>query len=144
MREESERLSHDYAILSQKLLQLAPQAGLYESLIPGLSFARRDDPERRENVLFPPCVGIVVQGSKQATIGTKELCYRRGQYILCCVDMPSAFIVSGSSEEPYLTVSFRLDFPLLAEIFRELDSHYINKAIVFTLYEWCIHTDLTS
>ncbi len=129
MREESERLSHDYAILSQKLLQLAPQAGLYESLIPGLSFARRDDPERRENVLFPPCVGIVVQGSKQATIGTKELCYRRGQYILCCVDMPSAFIVSGSSEEPYLTVSFRLDFPLLAEIFRELDSHYINKAM---------------
>ena len=122
MSEVSDRLSHDYAILSQKLLRQTPKAGLYESDLAGLSFARRDDPERRENVLYPPCVGIVVQGSKQAVLGTREVCYQRGQYILCCVDMPSSFSVSCSADRPYLTAVLRLDFPLLVEIFRELDA----------------------
>lgn len=122
MSYECKRLSLEYEILAQKLLRLAPKAGLYESPIAGLGYARRDDPERCENVLFPPCMGLVVQGSKDAVVGSEKLRYAQGQYILCCVDMPSSFTVSGTKDNPFLTVSFRLDFDLLADIFRELDA----------------------
>lgn len=122
MREESERLEHDYAILVQKLLHLAPQTGRYDSCIPGVNYARREEMELRENVLYPPCAGIVVQGSKNAVIGLDEYSYGRGQLLLCCVDMPSSFQVVGTPEEPFLIISLRLDPVLLSEIFSEMDA----------------------
>ena len=129
MREESERLDHDYAIMTQHLLRLAPQAGLYESCIPGVSYSRRERSEHRESVLYPPCIGVVVQGQKRAVIGLDENCYGRGEFLLCCVDMPSSFQITGTPEEPFLTVSLRLDPVLLSEIFSEMDAVQCEKSV---------------
>ena len=84
-------------------------------------FVRREDPARRENLFFPPCVAIVVQGCKSASIGADEYIYKKGQYLLCCVDMPSSFQVDATPQSPHLTVSLQLDTALFREIFQEMD-----------------------
>ena len=122
MSHENAQLSHDYGFLTQELLRLAPHAGKHPSSIPGLTFVRREDPARRESVFFSPSIGIVVQGCKNASIGADEYSYQKGQYLLCCVDMPSSFIVDASPQSPLLTVSLQLDLTLFEEIFREMDA----------------------
>lgn len=60
----SGQLSQDYERLTDEISRLAPHSGISFSAVPGLRFIRREDPSRKENVLFPPSICLVAQGVK--------------------------------------------------------------------------------
>ena len=133
MCDSSEQLSHEYDLLSHEIFRLAHRVGISFSDVPGLRFIRRDDPSRQESILFPPCVCLAAQGVKQASIGTEPYEYGRGQFLLSCVEMPSAVRISVEEGKPYLAMVMELDIPLLAQLFEELDGE--NAASMLSSFE---------
>lgn len=121
MRDLCGQMNQDYELLAYEISRRTPSTGISFSSVPGLRFIRRDDPERRESVLFPPSVCLVAQGQKQASIGAEPYEYGRGDFLLSCVDMPSAMRVSVDEGKPYLAMLIELDIPLLAQLFDEID-----------------------
>ena len=121
MRDLGEQLKQDYELLTQEISQRTPYTGISFSAVPGLRFIRRDDPARQANVLFPPSVCLVAQGQKQASIGAEPYEYGRGEFLLSCVEMPSAMRVSVDEGKPYLAMVIELDIPILARLFDEID-----------------------
>ena len=61
----------------------------------------------------------MAQGQKQASIGAEPYEYGRGEFLLSCVEMPSAMRVSVDEGKPYLAMVIELDIPLLARLFDE-------------------------
>lgn len=121
MCDSSGQKDREYELLTHEILRHAPRTGISFSAVPGLRFIRREDPSRQENVLFPPCVCITTQGQKRAAIGTEEYEYGRGQFLLSCVEMPSAMRVKVEDGKPYLAMVAELDIPLLFQLFEEMD-----------------------
>ena len=121
MRDLCGQLNQDYELLAHEISRRTPCTGISFSSVPGLRFIRRDDPARRESVLFPPSVCLVAQGQKQASIGAEPYEYGRGDFLLSCVDMPSAMRVNVDDGKPYLAIIIELDIPLLAQLFDEID-----------------------
>ena len=121
MSDLCEQLKLDYELLTHEIFRHTPNTGISFSAVPGLRFIRREDPSRQENVLFPPSVCLVAQGQKQASIGTEPYEYGRGNFLLSCVEMPSAMRVNVDEGKPYLAMIIELDIPLLARLFDEID-----------------------
>lgn len=107
--------------LQTKLLRIAPKAGMYNSLTPGLAFSRRHEPTETQRCFYRPMVIIILQGKKQIIVGMEELIFQEGDCIVASVDIPmSGRILEASSTKPFLALILELDVRLIVQLLSEM------------------------
>lgn len=90
--------------------QFAPGDGLHDTAIPALQLIRASAPAHRLPAVYEPGVVVVIQGRKQATLGSEVLVYDPLNYLVISVTMlPQGQIIEATPDEPYLCVRVNID-----------------------------------
>lgn len=97
--------------------------GVHRTALPGLALIRGNNETRLQHQFYEPALIVVVQGSKETTLGDRRFAYRAGQYLVMSVGLPvQASITNASDEHPYLAVALTIDFGVVNDLIRELGS----------------------
>lgn len=108
---------HDMVDLA---LRLAPHEGHHATGVPGLTLIRADQPGQRLPALYEPGLVLVLQGRKQATLGSQVLSYDPLHALVVSVTMlPQAQITDASPARPYLCLRLGVDSHELAALLLE-------------------------
>lgn len=92
-------------------------SGLGISPIPGLMTVRAFAPSGLLHAIARPIVCLVVQGSKNVTMGTTSVDFSAGESLLITADVPIVSQVTQASlAAPYLSLVLELDPALIAEL----------------------------
>ncbi len=98
------------ALICDRLVELLPVQQRDANSLPDVAITRYDCNSPPENCLYYPMIALVAQGCKRAFYGEEEVVYGKGEYIALCSDMPGRFhVVDASPEQPFLSISLRLD-----------------------------------
>jgi AraC-like DNA-binding protein len=120
-----------YARLADRVLRDLPEAGDHHTLVPGLSFYRRDDFCPPASTLYEPSLSLVVQGRKRVVLGSRTYEYGAGHFMLTAVDLPTiAQVLDGSEAYPFLSIMLKLDVATVKEVGGEIDLHGVRAGSV--------------
>lgn len=108
--------------LKQKLKELMPKPTILKVNLSGLTMARLEQPTSPHNSIYKPLALLILQGTKHSVLGSEEIIFGRGQYIITNIDIPSCCYVSEASpEKPYLALYIELDANIIAELLHEIN-----------------------
>lgn len=109
------------SMLRDFLLAHTARVGIFDTIIEGLSFARKDEVYHSSKCFSRPMATLIVQGEKRITLGTRELNIYAGQCLVTCVDTPSSSIIlNATPQTPFLCLSFLLDRKILTDLLLEM------------------------
>ncbi|GGF78574.1 AraC family transcriptional regulator [Azorhizobium oxalatiphilum] len=99
----------------------ADAAGLAQTPVPGLTTIRATTPTGLAHGIPCPLVCLILQGTKQVTLGIETFTFNAGESLLITADVPTVSqITRASPEEPYLSLVLDLDVGLIAELTCEM------------------------
>lgn len=108
--------------LAQAVGRFARTDGDHTTAIPALTLHRRKTLTEPMHCIYGLGLGVVAQGTKQATIGEKVVNYGAGQSLLTTIDQPVlARITQANMQEPYLGLMLTLDARSIMQIASELE-----------------------
>ncbi len=118
---EMSRLEQTNALLKERMLKWLPEQGRITTIIEGLMLSRSDEISPVQSCFYQPTIAIVAQGAKRSKIGNKEYRYGEHHCMVVGVDMPGVFhITKASLEEPFLSISIKLDKYIITQLLAEL------------------------
>lgn len=95
----------------------ADPAGLARTPVPGLTTIRSTAPSGLVYAISRPLVCLVLQGSKQVTMGTETFAFDAGDSLLITADVPTVSqITRASVAAPYLSLVLDLDAVVIADL----------------------------
>jgi len=98
-------------------------AGMVQSPVPGLLTVRATEPSGLMHAISRPMVCLVVQGSKQVTMGTRTFAFSAGDSLLITADVPTVNQITGASvAAPYLSLVLELDPAVIADLVTQMES----------------------
>ncbi|MDX3905838.1 MAG: AraC family transcriptional regulator [Pigmentiphaga sp.] len=99
----------------------AGSTGVAQTPIPGLTVIRSTHPSGLEYAISRPLACLVLQGSKEVTMGAKTFAFSAGDSLLITADVPTVSqITHASAAEPYVSLVLDLDHALIAELSMEM------------------------
>ena len=105
------------AALKDILMRHLPAPEIRPSPIDGLVLVRREDPPASDRCFEKPLTAIIVQGGKRSLIGSQEFVFRRGQFLVSGIDMPSSSSFFDTAPgQPFLSLFFYLDRQILTDL----------------------------
>ena len=91
--------------------------GLAQTPIPGLTTVRATAPSGLVHAISRPLVCLVLQGSKQVTVGARSFAFGAGDSLLITADVPTVSqITRASIAAPYFSLVLELDPAVIAEL----------------------------
>ncbi|EJL78475.1 DNA-binding domain-containing protein, AraC-type [Polaromonas sp. CF318] len=100
----------------------ADKAGLAQTAIPGLSLVRATSPSGLVHAISQPLVCLLLQGSKQVTLGTQTFVFSAGDSLLITADVPTVNqITRASLAKPYLSLVLELDLAVIADLVLQME-----------------------
>jgi AraC-like DNA-binding protein len=110
-------------------LDRRPDSGpLYASAIEAMSFMRTEDLLGPTHLIYKPSLCIVLQGAKQAMIGSEVFPFSAGRYLAVSVDLPVlGQLTRASAAEPYIAMMLDLDADLLLTVVAEIGERPKSK-----------------
>lgn len=124
--------------------------GLRSTAIPNLTLFRATVPEMPINRLpapeeVDPCLCVVVQGSKQATLGTRPIMYEPHHYLVISVDLPATnILVHATPAKPFLGLRLKLDSEVLSEMLLIVEAEDARQIPGWCMKPGLLSHDLTS
>ena len=101
----------------------ADPTGLARTPIPGLAAIRATAPSGLLHEISRPLVCLVLQGSKQVTMGTQTFAFGAGDSLLIAADVPTVSqITQASAAAPYLSFVLELDAAVIANLATEMQA----------------------
>lgn len=95
----------------------APREGANPTAIEGVSIYRRSAPAGPVSAVYQRSIFLVLQGRKQALVGSDVFVYDPDRYLVTSVPLPvSSQILVASPEAPLLSVSIDFDLAAVREI----------------------------
>lgn len=95
----------------------AGATGLAQTPVPGLAVVRATRPSGLDYAISRPLICLVLQGSKQVTLGKETFAFSAGDSLLITADVPTVSqITRASTSEPYYSLVLDLDLPAIAEL----------------------------
>jgi len=95
--------------------------GLARTPIPGLFAIRQTTKSELRHAIYRPLVCLVVQGTKQISLGDQSFTHNAGATLLITADVPTVSqIARASLAEPYLSLAMYLDPAIIAELSVEM------------------------
>jgi AraC-like DNA-binding protein len=114
---ENPKFESALAALAASVGRWTEQGDRRETLIPGLSFFRREQPTPPISGMYVPGICLAVQGAKRVLIGKEAYVYGARRYLITSVDIPSfAQIIRASPQEPYLGLRLRFDLHEISQL----------------------------
>ena len=99
----------------------ADPAGLAQTPVPGLTTIRSCSPSGLVHAISRPLVCLVLQGSKQVTMGAQTFAFNAGDSLLITADVPTVSqITQASAAEPYLSLVLDLEPRVVADLTVEM------------------------
>lgn len=118
---ETVRLEQTNAYLKEKMLQWLPEQNRISTPIEGLMLSRQDSVSHAESCFYQPMIAIVVQGFKRSMLTNAEYNYGAKHCMVVSLDMPGVYhITEASPEEPFLSISIKLDKYIISQLLTEL------------------------
>lgn len=95
----------------------ADPAGIAHTPIAGLTTIRSATPSGLVHAISRPLVCLVLQGTKQVTMGARSFTFGAGDSLLITADVPIVSqITRASADEPYMSLVLDLDLALIADL----------------------------
>jgi len=95
--------------------------GLARTPIQGLTVIRQTTKGELQYAIFRPLVCLVVQGTKQISVGNQSFTHNAGATLLITADVPTVSqIARASLVEPYLSLALYLDPTVIGELWVEM------------------------
>jgi AraC-like DNA-binding protein len=99
----------------------ADPSGVARTPIPGLATIRATRPSGLDYAISRPLVALVLQGTKDVTIGPETVTVRAGDSLLITADVPTVSqITRASIRDPYFSLVLDLDPAITAELMVEM------------------------
>lgn len=93
--------------------------GVLHTAIDSLFLGRRTVPSQPLHMEQWPCFALVIQGAKSVGVGSEELHYGVGDYLLVSLDLPVVSrVTKATAKAPYLGLGMAIDSTKLAEVLR--------------------------
>ena len=103
-------------------MRFAPHDGEFSTSIGNLHVSRRSKPSDPLHSSYRPCFAFVLQGAKSLQLGTEQISYGTGDYLLTSLDLPVAWRVTEASPEvPHLCLGLAIDSEKLLELLSRID-----------------------
>lgn len=91
--------------------------GVVQTAIPGLTTVRATAPTGLVHAISQPMVCLLLQGSKQVTLGTQPFAFTAGESLLITADVPTVNQVTRASVvTPYISLVLELDLAVVADL----------------------------
>lgn len=117
------------SVLKEKMLRWLSEQSRLETAVPGLALSRYDEETSAAKCFYYPIAALVVQGFKRSMIGSQEANYGERHCMVVGVDMPGVFhITHASPQEPFLSLSIRLDRHIITQLITEVPSIVTSQA----------------
>jgi len=85
--------------------------------IEGVLVSRFVSPTEPITTVMRPVYSVIMQGMKEAMIGSEMVRYRAGESLIAGVDLPvTSRILEASSDVPYLSISIEIDRAILLDL----------------------------
>ncbi|MFV3128152.1 AraC family transcriptional regulator N-terminal domain-containing protein [Niveispirillum sp. KHB5.9] len=95
----------------------ADQTGIARTPVAGLTTIRSTTPSGLVHAVQHPIVCLVLQGTKQVTMGARTFGFGAGDSLLITADVPIVSqITTASAETPYMSLVLDLDLAIIAEL----------------------------
>ncbi|EJE49551.1 DNA-binding domain-containing protein, AraC-type [Acidovorax sp. CF316] len=95
----------------------ARQPGVQPTPIPGMTLVRATEPSGLLHAISHPLICLVLQGSKQVTMGPQTFEFTAGESLLITADVPTVSqITRASAAAPYLSIALELNLPVIADL----------------------------
>ncbi|OPA86533.1 AraC family transcriptional regulator [Pseudomonas fluorescens] len=95
----------------------ADATGVAQTPVPGLTTIRSTAPSGLIHSMPNPLICLVLQGTKQVTLGTETFTFQAGDSLLITADVPTVSqITQASPEAPYLSIVLDLAPEVIAEL----------------------------
>jgi len=105
------------AELSDLVARHALHEGATATGIAGVHVFRADEASPVRCAIYNPCVIIVAQGKKSASLGDERFVYSPARYLVLPVALPvDAQIIDASPDRPFLSFAIEIDAPALEDI----------------------------
>lgn len=99
----------------------ADEHGIARTPVPNLALVRSTATTDLVHAIYQPLVCLLVQGSKQVTIGSQSLTFSAGDSLLVTADLPVVSQVTRASvAAPYLSLVFELDLAIVTALMMEM------------------------
>ncbi len=103
--------------LARYTAQLGQQEGVYVTPVPGVYLTRISQPQQAGKRRWRACLAIVVQGSKEITVGQDIYQGTISDYTFTPVDLPViSRVMDATPEKPFLALLIDLDPNVLSEV----------------------------
>lgn len=101
----------------------ADPAGIAQTPIPGLTVIRSFTPTGLVHAVSQPLVCLVLQGTKQVTMGSQCFTFNAGDSLLITADVPTVSQITCATEAaPYLSLVVDLDPALIADLIMQISA----------------------
>lgn len=108
--------------------------GIARAPIAGVNLVRTTSIGELQYGIQRPLICLVVQGTKEVTIGSRTLAFSGGDSMLITADVPTVSQISRASRvAPYLSFALYLDPALIAELSTEMKAVPVDDAAPLTL-----------
>lgn len=97
--------------------------GLARTPVPGLTTIRSTSPSGLLYAIARPLVCLVLQGTKQVTMGAQTLTFGPGDSLLITADVPTVSqVTAASAARPYLSLVLDLDPAVIADLTMQMQA----------------------
>ncbi len=108
--------------------------GIARAPIPGLNLVRTTHTGELQYGIQRPLICLVVQGTKEVTMGSRTLAFSGGDSMLITADVPTVSQIARASRvAPYLSFALYLDPALIAELSTEMKAVPVDDGAPLTL-----------
>ncbi|WP_395607464.1 AraC family transcriptional regulator N-terminal domain-containing protein [Pseudomonas sp. B22129] len=91
--------------------------GVAQTPVPGLTTIRSNTPSGLLHSMPNPLICLILQGTKEVTMGTQTFTFHAGDSLLITADVPTVSqITQASPQAPYLSIVLDLDPTVIAEL----------------------------
>lgn len=121
-------IEQDFRAPDERQLELARLATKHAAVdgqnatpIAGVSLMRASSTSQGFPALYEPCLGIVLQGRKQAILRRETYIYDPLNYLVVSVTLPvNGHILEASPQRPYLSLRISIDTTVIADLLSQL------------------------
>lgn len=100
----------------------ADQAGIARTPIAGLTTIRSTTPGGLVHAISRPLICLVLQGTKQVTMGARSFDFGAGDSLLITADVPIVSQITGASpDRPYMSLVLDLDLAIIADLAMQME-----------------------
>lgn len=108
----------------------ADATGIAHTPIAGLTSIRSATPSGLVHAISKPLVCLVLQGTKQVTMGASSFTFGAGDSLLITADVPIVSqITTASAEAPYMSLVLDLDLALIADLAMQMGPAATGEAM---------------